>query len=121
MSDLENLFDKARRDTPAPSAALEARVLADALRLQPPPRAPQGSSGLPAAPVMPGFWAQLAGWFGGAGALAGMVTAGFAGLAAGYLQPAGLAGLTTLLLTDAAVAEAPVELMPGLDALLPEE
>lgn len=122
MSDLDRLFAEARREEPAPSAEFEARLLADALRLQPAPRElPVGGGVGTGSAANTGFWPMLAGWFGGAGALAGVVTAGFAGLAAGYLQPAGLAGLTTLLVSDATAAEAAVELMPGLDALLTED
>lgn len=114
---LDDLFAAARAATPAPSEALMARVLADALAEQP------RAAAVPAAPPVfapvrrPGraLWARLVWALGGAGALAGMGTAAAAGLYIGFAQPSGLAGL------DEAMLGAPletVELIPGVDAFL---
>jgi len=109
--DLDDLFAAARDQAPAPSDALMARVLADALAEQPAPR--------PATPVVvvarAGVLSRLASVFGGMGALAGMGTAAAAGLLIGYVQPSGLD-----LLGDA-VLGAPVEtveLVPDVATLL---
>ena len=126
MTDLDELFAASARSGPEPSQALMARVMADALAIQSGAQPAVAAAGAapPAAllPAAPGLLAQLLGLFGGAGALAGVVTAGFAGLAAGYLQPASLSTLAGYLSTSttASSTEA-VELMPGLDALLTEE
>ena len=112
--DLDALFGAARAQAPVPSEALMARVLADALEVQPKAVAPR-------APVMvrrEGMLARLAGLFGGAGALAGIGTAAVAGLFIGYVQPTGLSGW------DDAVLGTPLEtvdLMPDVDALLAGE
>ncbi|ESW59196.1 MAG: hypothetical protein Q27BPR15_18930 [Rhodobacter sp. CACIA14H1] len=107
--DLDELLAAARDHAPAPSDALMARVLADALAEQPAPR--------PAVAVVAqaGVLSRLASVFGGMGALAGMGTAAAAGLLIGYVQPSGLD-----LLGDA-VLGAPVEtveLVPDVATLL---
>ena len=108
---LDDLFAVARRTTPPPSEALMARVLADAMEMQP-------KAVVALAPVMlrgPGVWARLAALFGGAGALAGMGTAAMAGLFIGFVQPEGLS-----VLSDA-VLGTPLEtvvLVSSVDALL---
>lgn len=108
---LDDLFAEARNTTPAPSEALMARVLADAIEMQP-------RAVVKVAPVMlrgPGFWARLSAVFGGAGALAGMGTAAMAGLFIGFVQPEGLS-----VLGDA-VLGTPLEtvvLVSSVDALL---
>ncbi len=108
---LDDLFAEARRTTPPPSEALMARVLADAMEMQP-------KAVVALAPVMlrgPGVWARLAALFGGAGALAGMGTAAMAGLFIGFVQPEGLS-----VLGDA-VLGTPLEtvvLVSSVDALL---
>lgn len=108
---LDDLFTAARSARSAPSEALMARVLADALAEQ--PRMAMQAPG----PRLrgPGLWARLVWALGGTGALAGMGTAAVAGLFLGLVQPVGLAGL------DEAVLGAPletVELIPGIDGLL---
>lgn len=108
---LDDLFAAARSVSPAPSEALMARVLADALAEQ--PRVVVQATG----PRLrgPGLWARLVWALGGTGALAGMGTAAVTGLFLGIVQPAGLAGLNEAML--GAPLET-VELIPGIDGLL---
>lgn len=110
MDDLDDLFASAKRDAMQPSAALMARVLADAAREQP----------RPVLRVVPklGFWAALAAVFGGGGVLAGVGSAAVAGLVLGFVQPVGFGSVTDLLAADTLGG---VEFMPGIDALLAEE
>jgi hypothetical protein len=103
--DLDDFFGAARRVTPAPSDALMARVLADAMAAQ--------------APVMvrvqrPGWLAQLRDALGGWPAVGGLATAGVVGLAVGIAAPAGLGDLTAALLGQPADGYL-VDLMPELD------
>lgn len=109
--DLDDLFAAARMAAPAPSEALMARVLADALAEQPAPRT--------APPLRPvarsGLFARVAAVFGGAGALAGMGTAVATGLLIGYVQPSGLGAVGEAVLGSPIEM---VELMPDVDALL---
>lgn len=108
---LDDLFAAARAARPAPSEALMARVLADALAEQ--PRVAAQAPG----PRQrgPGLWARLVWAIGGTGALAGMGTAAVTGLFLGLVQPAGLAGLDEVML---GVPLETVELVPGIDGLL---
>lgn len=110
-SDLDNLLAAARADRPEPSAALMARVIDDADRMQPRP-APR------IAAPHPGFWAMLTGAFGGSGALAGMAAATLAGLWVGVAQPAPVSALTAALWPAEAVS---VELFPDVYAVLDPE
>lgn len=110
MDDLDDLFASAKRDAIQPSAALMARVLADATREQP-------KAALRVVPK-PGFWAALAAVFGGGGVLAGVGSAAVAGLVLGFVQPVGFGSVTDLLAADTLGG---VEFMPGIDALLAEE
>jgi len=110
MDDLDDLFASARRDAMQPSAALRARVLADAAREQPKPAL--------RVVAKPGFWAGLAALFGGGGVLAGVGSAAVAGLVLGFVQPVGFGSVTDLLAADTLAG---VEFMPGIDALLAEE
>lgn len=103
---LERFFEAARRMEPAPSDALMARVLADALAAQP--------VTAPRPEPRPGLWVQLREALGGWPALGGLATAGVMGLAIGIAAPAGLADLATAVLgqgTDTYM----VDLMPELD------
>lgn len=108
-SDLDDLLAAARADRPVPSAALMARVLDDAQRLQPAAARP-----LRRAPARPGLMARLAQAFGGAGALAGMAAAMLAGVWVGLAQPAPLTLLTAALWPAEALS---VELIPDPAAL----
>jgi hypothetical protein len=110
-SDLDDLFATAAGQRMAPSDALMARVLADAMAEQ--PRAVQVQPSRPRA-ASPGLWARLAAVFGGGGALAGIGTAAVAGVVIGFAQPAGLGTLTE------AVWGTPletVELIPSVETL----
>ena len=110
--DLDTLFAAARAAPPAPSDALMARVMADALAHQPAPRAPAAT----VAPERRGgsFWSALSGFFGGAGALAGMGGAAAAGLFIGLAQPAALVNLSDAYLGGTLDS---VALMPSVDSL----
>jgi hypothetical protein len=101
--DLEDFFGAARRMTPAPSDAVLARVLADAMAAQAPVRVPR-----------PGWLAQLRDALGGWPAVGGLATAGVVGLALGIAAPAGLGDLTAVLLGQPADGYL-VDLMPELD------
>lgn len=111
--ELDALLSEARAIPPAPSDALMARVLADAVAHQPRPSA----TIVPPAPRRLGPWQTLVSMFGGAGALAGMGGAAVAGLLIGYVQPTGLASLSDALIGGAVDT---VQLMPSVDPLLNE-
>lgn len=115
MDDLDALFAQAKAKPMAPSAAVMARVLADAAAHQ-----PQGQA-WPAADARPklGLFAQFAGFFGGAGALAGMASAAMAGLFIGYVQPSSLDLVTGAGAASASLEQ--VELLPDLSAFFTEE
>lgn len=116
--DLDSLFTAARAAPPAPSDALMARVMADALAQQPAPPRPAGMQ----APAPQGrgsqgggsLWGTLTGLFGGAGALAGMGGAAVAGLFIGLAQPALLVSLSDAYLGGTLDS---VALIPSVDAL----
>jgi hypothetical protein len=108
---LDDLFAEARSTPLPPSEALMARVLADALEVQ--PRAVVAVA--PVAVRGPGLWSRLAALFGGAGALAGMGTAAMAGLFIGFVQPEGLSVLGDAVLGTPLET---VELVSSVDALL---
>ena len=121
--DLDSLFTAARAAPPAPSDALMARVMADALAQQPaPPRptgmqapAPQGLGSQRGGSQAGGsLWGALTGLFGGAGALAGMGGAAVAGLFIGLAQPALLVSLSDAYLGGTLDS---VALIPSVDAL----
>jgi len=114
--DLDGLLAAARSHAPQPSADLLARVLADAYALQ--PAAPVAARRVPRP-----RWAGLLALFGGGAGLAGLMTAGVAGLMIGLLQPAPVSAFTGVLLGGAMTqvlggAAAPletVELIPSFD------
>jgi hypothetical protein len=103
--DLEDFFSAARRMSPAPSDALLARVLADAMAAQVP---------VTVRVQRPGWLAQLRDALGGWPAVGGLATAGVVGLAVGIAAPAGLGDLTAALLGQPADGYL-VDLMPELD------
>ncbi len=109
---LDDLFAEARATPRPPSQALMARVLADAMEVQ-----PKGVSAMPLRRPMPrpGMWQRLAAVFGGAGALAGMGTAAAAGLFIGFVQPGDLSALGDAVLGTPLET---VELIPSVDTLL---
>ena len=121
--DLELYFAAARRETPAPSAAFMARVLADAAAAQArmgPARLGPARLGDDRAAVVAGpggIWAQLRAMLGGWPAQGGLVAAGLTGLALGLAAPtapAVLGDLAALALGQPADTYL-VDLGPGLD------
>jgi len=111
--DLDSLLAAARTADRAPSPALMARVMADAMALQPKP------ASRPVLRAAPSRWFdRLAEVFGGGGALAGISFAMLAGVFIGVVRPEPVAALTSALLTGARYEA--VELLPG-DAALWEE
>lgn len=88
--DLDALLAGARDEGPLPSDALIARVMADAVALQ--PRPGQGVSW--EKPVGARWLDRLAALFGGGGALAGVSLALMAGVFIGISQPEPVVALT---------------------------
>ncbi len=118
--ELDDLFAAARAAPPAPSDALMARVMADAMAHQPAARPAQAAPELaaPARIVPPRrrpFWEPLAAIFGGTGALVGMGGAAVTGLFIGLAQPAAILSLSEAYLFGTAES---VALLPSVDALL---
>lgn len=116
--DLDGLFAQAAARDPIPSAALLARIEADALREQPRPVA-----AAPAAPaVRPrpvwGLGALLADVLGGGRALAGLSLAAASGLWIGVAQPTALSPVTEYL---TGTSTASLELLPSDLSLLAGE
>lgn len=109
--DLDDLLAQARAEPAQPSAALLARVEADALALQPRPAARK-------ARPHKGLWAALSEALGGRGALAGLGSAVAAGLIIGFVQPAPLVSVTGALWPDPAVEA--VDLLPDVTDFLSE-
>ncbi|MEY4983318.1 MAG: hypothetical protein RIR62_1584 [Pseudomonadota bacterium] len=118
QEDLDSLFTAARAAPPAPSDALMARVMADALAQQPArprpamPQAPAPRQGRGS--LWGSLWGALTGLFGGAGAVAGMGGAAVAGLFIGLAQPALLVSLSDAYLGGTLDS---VALIPSVDAL----
>lgn len=117
MAELDGLFSLAQVDRPQPSAALTARILADADAMQ--PRTAPLVARPPQAMRQGGVWRALADLFGGAGAVAGMGSAMAAGLVLGFYQPAPVQSLTAAIGLGASIES--VDLLPGVDGLLAEE
>ena len=114
MDDLDALFAASRgRDHP-PADDLMARVLEDAARVQPKPEPL-----VRAAPRRVGIWQGLAALFGGSRVLAGLGSVAMAAFFIGLVQPAPVMALTDALIADSSAE--PVDLMPGVDALLTED
>lgn len=112
--DLDDLFAAARAHAPLEDAALQARIYADGLRLQPQPKlvARRTASG------KFGWWAALSNALGGKRGLAGLGTAAAAGVMLGFVQPTSVLALTEAFFAVQTVDE--VDLMPGIDAILTE-
>lgn len=89
--DLTRLLEAAARQPAQPSDALMARVLAEALALQPQP-APLSRPAERRA--RDGFFRRLSGIFGGGPVVAGLCSAAVMGVALGYLNPTSLDYLT---------------------------
>ncbi|OYU18860.1 MAG: hypothetical protein CFE34_08305 [Rhodobacteraceae bacterium PARR1] len=112
FDDLDALFGAARARPAVPSDALMARVMADALDLQPAPRVLAAPP-----PAPPGLWRGVIDFFGGFGALAGMGSAAAAGLFLGFVQPTGVADLSAALIGGQIDS---LSLMPSVDDLITE-
>jgi hypothetical protein len=106
--DLDELFAQARVRDAQPSAALMARILADAAATQ--PRAP-------VRPVRPRFrLSALIAALGGAGALAGLATATVAGVWIGLAPPAAIDDFAATLWS---VGEGDsLDLIPDLEGMI---
>ena len=114
MDDLDALFAASRAADLLASDDLMARVLADAAALQ-----PKAAPLVRAAPRKAGVWSGLAALFGGSGVLAGLGSVAMAAFFIGLVQPAPVMALTDALIADSSAE--PVDLMPGVDALLSED
>ncbi|GAB1477938.1 hypothetical protein MASR2M74_04810 [Paracoccaceae bacterium] len=115
MHDLDDLFAEARATGAQPSAALMARVMADAGALQPQARTIALREAEPR-----GLWVRIAALFAGGGVMAGMGTAAaVAGLFLGFVQPAPVAALTEAL--GVTTVETSYDFLPGIDPLIAEE
>ena len=112
FDDLDALFAAAQARPAQPSEALMARVMADALALQP---ASPSFAAPPPAPV--GIWRGVIDFFGGFGALAGMGSAAAAGLFIGFVQPTGLSDISAALIGGQIDS---LSLMPSVDDLITE-
>lgn len=107
---LDRLFAEAAGQEEAPSAALMARIQADAEAHQPRPR--PAPAPIPRQKVAGrGVFGTLADWFGGGIALAGMSAAAVSGLYLGLAQPAAIQALSEAV-TGGTVES--VELLPDL-------
>lgn len=118
--DLEALFAAASAERPEPSAALMARILQDAARLQPAPQVL--GPALVSPPPRAGFAAWLAGVsaaLGGGRALAGLSLAGMTGLFLGVAEPAML-GSVTAMLAGSTTSEQ-IDLLPDSSTLWTED
>lgn len=112
-SELGLFFEAMRRDAPAPSAALLARVIADAeaearLRAAPPCPVPAG----------PGWLGRLVAGLGGWGVVAGLTAATLAGVWLGFFVSTEAPELLSMLASEESYEL--VELIPSLDAWLTE-
>ncbi len=113
---LDEIFAAGRAETPAPSEALLARILADAQGVQ--------EAGLaaarPRAAPRPSPWARFAEALGGWTSLAGLVTATLAGVWLGFVSPDQLNTLSGGLLlpeTGGTAIYALEDILPGDDGL----
>lgn len=113
--DLDSLFADARALGSIDSAVLQDRVIADAIRLQPPAR---GSARPPAALPRQGLFNRLAAALGGKAMLAGVGAAAISGVILGFAQPASLTAMTGSLFAEAPLDQ--LDLFPGIDDILIE-
>lgn len=119
--ELDALFGAVAARTAPPSAALTARVLADAAALQPRPKSLAVQALAPVAGMRPrlGWFASLAGVFGGGGALAGMSLAAITGVFIGVAQPGAV--LTWAQTISGTATLESYDLLPSADQLLAQE
>lgn len=107
--DLAGFFEAAHRAAPEPSPDLLARVLADAGRAQ----ADQAARVIPRPSARVARWRQFVDVLGGWPAMAGLVSAGVAGLWLG-INPPDMLSVLPLAGFDAS-DEALIGMMPGVD------
>lgn len=115
--DLDALLAKAGALPVPPSAALTARILADADALQPPARGQLGAL-RPRIGVL-GWLLELAEGLGGGRAVAGLSLAGVTGLFLGVADPTALQSLTALIAGDMTTV-GQMDLLPATDILWTE-
>lgn len=115
--DLEALFAAARAAAPQPSAALLARVVADAYAEQPAGRADPGPI-----PTAGGAFRRWFAGLGGGPVWAGLASVAVAGIWIGFAQPAPVSSLTERVSEALGQDDAfdYVELIPSFDALAVE-
>src|SRR4051812_30421905 len=94
MDDLDDLFGAASAAAAMPSAALMARIMQDADRLQVAPAR---------VVVRNGWLATVADWFGGGFSLAGMSVAALTGIYLGVVQPTPVLALTDLVTGESTI------------------
>ncbi len=116
MMGLDDLLATARAQAPAPSDALMARVLQDALAHQ--PRAVVSPAIVTAPRGLAARISDFMGALGGRLGVAGLGTATLAGIWLGFAQPAPVAAMTGLFMTEVPLDE--VDLIPGTDDFLTE-
>lgn len=116
--DLDALLSEAAAERVEPSAALRARILADADAMQPQPFVINAVS-VPKTGGIAGWFAGLAAGLGGARAVAGLSLAGLTGLFVGVVEPAALQSLTALL-TGEAVQIDRMDLLPATSTIWTE-
>lgn len=116
QDDLDQILAEAGAAPPRPSAALMARVLADAatLQLKPPAFAPK----TPVARRV-GWFVAVAGVLGGGRSLAGMSAAALTGLYLGIVQPSPVQTLTSLWSGMTTLDN--LDLLPANDTLWAQE
>lgn len=115
--ELDDLFAAARAAPPAPSDALMARVVADALANQPAARPETAAPARRLPSRRAPLWEPLAAIFGGTGALVGIGGAAVTGLFIGLAQPAAILSLSDTYFAGTADS---VALLPSVDALFSE-
>lgn len=117
--EIEDLFALARSRRMQPSDDLMARVLADALAVQPVAAARPVAARRPVLAGWRGGWlGAMADLFGGFGALAGVGGAAVAGVMLGFVQPAPVTEMADAVW---GVAEVSVDLMPDAATLMAGE
>lgn len=118
--DLDALFAEAALMRAEPSAGLEARILADADRLQPKPQ-PLARPVISAKPQSGAFgWVTgLTDVLGGMRAVAGLSLAGLTGLYLGVAQPGAVQSLTALMSGTTTTVEQ-MDLLPATGTLWAE-
>lgn len=116
MSDaeLDALFEAGRERRAAPSAALMARVMEDAMAEARAAPVPVARGRGPRRARLAGLVAALGGW----PALGGLATAGLVGVWIGYAAPGGFDAVTATMLGSGGYEVS--DMLPSLDAYLTE-